>query len=87
MAERRRSCAIDLFVLTTQMFKKSVKVATQGDRVGILVTQLDAKLVERGIMCAVGSMPSFSGTDRGKIYCISWPGAGPAQTTHVSSPC
>ena len=33
-----------------QMFKKPVQQARAGDRVGICVTQLDAKVVERGIL-------------------------------------
>ena len=33
----------------------------QGDRVGICVTQLDATLVERGIACTPGSIPTFTG--------------------------
>ena len=33
----------------------------QGDRVGICVTQLDATLVERGIACTPGSVPTFTG--------------------------
>ena len=32
----------------------------QGDRAGLCVTQLDAKLVERGIVCTPGSVPTFS---------------------------
>ena len=32
----------------------------QGDRAGLCVTQLDAKLVERGIVCVPGSVPTFS---------------------------
>lgn len=33
-----------------QMFKKSVNIAHQGDRVGICVTQFDAKQLERGLI-------------------------------------
>lgn len=32
----------------------------QGDRVGICVTQLDPKLVERGLLAAPGTVPSFN---------------------------
>ncbi len=32
-----------------------------GDRVGVCVTQLDPKLVERGLACAPGSVPTFRG--------------------------
>ncbi|KAK9818119.1 hypothetical protein WJX72_007434 [[Myrmecia] bisecta] len=48
-------------VKSMQMFKKPVQSCVQGDRVGICVTQLDAKLVERGIACSPGSVPTFTG--------------------------
>lgn len=38
-----------------------VLLLLQGDRVGICVTQLDATLVERGIACTPGSIPTFTG--------------------------
>nr|ADI46930.1 SelEFm [Volvox carteri f. nagariensis] len=44
-----------------QMFKTPVQRAVQGDRVGICVTQLDARLLERGLACAPGTVPTFSG--------------------------
>lgn len=44
-------------VKSMQMFKKSVKVASQGDRVGLCVTNLDPKLIERGVAAAPGSVP------------------------------
>jgi selenocysteine-specific elongation factor len=43
------------------MFKKPVLKASAGDRVGICVTQLDAKVVERGILAAPGTVPCFTG--------------------------
>lgn len=36
------------------MFKTSVTSASQGDRIGICVTQFDPKLLERGIACQLG---------------------------------
>ena len=33
----------------------------QGDRVGICLTQLDAALVERGVACTPGALPTFTG--------------------------
>lgn len=36
------------------MFKKPIQTAIQGDRLGICVTQFDAKLMERGIICTPG---------------------------------
>ena len=41
-------------VKSMQMFKKSVKTASQGDRVGVCVTQFDAKKLERGLVCTPG---------------------------------
>lgn len=34
--------------------------AVKGDRVGICVAQLDSSLIERGLACAQGSVPTFS---------------------------
>ena len=36
-------------------------ICMQGDRVGICVTQLDAALVERGVACTPGALPTFTG--------------------------
>eukprot|EP00197_Chlamydomonas_leiostraca_P012833 CAMPEP_0202860212 /NCGR_PEP_ID=MMETSP1391-20130828/2014_1 /ASSEMBLY_ACC=CAM_ASM_000867 /TAXON_ID=1034604 /ORGANISM="Chlamydomonas leiostraca, Strain SAG 11-49" /LENGTH=406 /DNA_ID=CAMNT_0049539353 /DNA_START=60 /DNA_END=1277 /DNA_ORIENTATION=+ len=47
-------------VRSMQMFKRPVNKAVQGDRVGVCVTQLDAALVERGLVCKPGSVPTFS---------------------------
>ena len=44
-----------------QMFRQPVESAMQGDRLGICVTQFDAKLLERGIVCAPGSLPTAYG--------------------------
>jgi selenocysteine-specific elongation factor len=44
-------------VKSLQMFRKPVKAARQGDRVGICVTNLDASQIERGIAAAPGSVP------------------------------
>jgi selenocysteine-specific elongation factor len=43
-------------VKSMQMFHTPVNLAVQGDRVGICVTQLDAKLLERGIAADPGSV-------------------------------
>lgn len=43
-------------VKSMQMFKKPISGAIQGDRIGICVTQLDAKQIERGIICAPNFM-------------------------------
>ncbi|CAB4054742.1 selB [Lepeophtheirus salmonis] len=40
-----------------QMFKKPVEKASQGDRIGICVTQFDAKLLERGIVSTPKTVP------------------------------
>lgn len=41
-------------VKTMQMFHQPVEQASQGDRVGICVTQFDPKLLERGLVCCPG---------------------------------
>nr|BAU61586.1 eukaryotic elongation factor, selenocysteine-tRNA-specific [Gonium pectorale] len=48
-------------VRSIQMFRSPVQRAVQGDRVGICVTQLDAGLLERGLACAPGTVPTFRG--------------------------
>lgn len=40
-----------------QMFKSPVQTAAQGDRIGLCVTQFDAKLLERGLVCKQGIVP------------------------------
>ena len=47
-------------VKSMQMFHKSVHTAGQGDRVGLCVTNLDPKLIERGIAVSPGSVPLLS---------------------------
>eukprot|EP00884_Botryococcus_braunii_P021357 jgi/Botrbrau1/7905/Bobra.9_2s0078.2 len=47
-------------VKSIQMFRRPVDICQAGDRAGICVTQLDANLVERGLACTPGSVPSFS---------------------------
>ena len=42
------------------MFRKPVQSATQGDRLGVCVTQLDAKALERGIACTPGYISTVS---------------------------
>lgn len=44
-------------VKSMQMFHKSIKYVKQGDRVGMCVTNLDSKLIERGIACTPQSVP------------------------------
>ncbi len=43
------------------MFRRPVQRCAAGDRVGVCVTQLDPGLVERGVACAPGSVPTFAG--------------------------
>ena len=47
-------------VKSMQMFRKPVKTAKQGDRVGICVTNLDPTLIERAIAASPGSVPQIS---------------------------
>ncbi len=48
-------------VKSMQMFRQAVECAFQGDRLGICVTQFDPKLLERGIACTPGSLPTSYG--------------------------
>lgn len=48
-------------VKSMQMFRKPVKTASQGDRVGICVTQFDSSKLERGIVCTPGYLPTLYG--------------------------
>ena len=47
-------------VKSMQRFRQPVDYAEQGDRVGICVTQLDSKLVERGLLCTPGSVHTYT---------------------------
>ena len=47
-------------VKSMQMFRKTVQKAEKGDRVGICVAKLDAKDLERGLVCAPGKIKHFS---------------------------
>mmetsp|Transcript_25297 Transcript_25297/g.84793 ORF Transcript_25297/g.84793 Transcript_25297/m.84793 type:complete len:571 (+) Transcript_25297:30-1742(+) len=51
---------VDRKVKSIQMFKRPVQRATQGDRVGVCVTQLNAEQLERGIACSPGSMLTWT---------------------------
>ena len=63
-----------------QVFRRPVQFCQQGDRAGLCVTQLDAKLVERGIVCAPGSVPTFSAAiaavERVRFYSGTLPSSG-----------
>jgi len=48
-------------VKSMQMFRKNVKTAKQGDRVGMCVTNLDTESIERGIAATPGSVPLLHG--------------------------
>lgn len=43
------------------MFRRPARAAAQGDRAALLVTQLDPKLLERGLAAAPGAVPTFGG--------------------------
>jgi selenocysteine-specific elongation factor len=47
-------------VKSMQMFQRNVAMAHAGDRVGICVTSLDSKLLERGMAAQPGSVPLLS---------------------------
>lgn len=46
-------------VKSIQMFRKPVTSVVQGDRAGICVTQFDPKLLERGLVCTPGALPTI----------------------------
>lgn len=48
-------------VKSMQMFKRQVPAIQHGDRAGICVSNLDAKLLERGIAAAPGAVPLWKG--------------------------
>ena len=48
-------------VKSMQMFHRAVESASQGDRLGICVTQFESKLLERGLVCTPGSLPNAFG--------------------------
>eukprot|EP00049_Salpingoeca_infusionum_P016750 m.346502 g.346502 ORF g.346502 m.346502 type:complete len:480 (+) comp16143_c0_seq3:473-1912(+) len=43
-------------IKSMQMFRKPVQQATQGDRLGLCVTQFQSSMMERGVVCTPGSM-------------------------------
>ena len=47
-------------VKSMEMFRKPVKEAVMGDRLGVCVPGLDAKTVERGVLCSPGSLPVWN---------------------------
>lgn len=47
-------------VKSMQMFKRPVKSIECGDRAGLCLAQLDAQLIERGIVATPGSVPQFT---------------------------
>jgi hypothetical protein len=67
-------------VKSMQMFRRPVQACTRGDRLGICVTQLDAKLVERGLACTpggAGMLAKWGG----------WSGAGPGRAGQGRAGC
>jgi selenocysteine-specific elongation factor len=48
-------------IKSIQMFRRKVQSISQGDRAGICVSNLDAKLLERGIAAAPGAVPLLKG--------------------------
>lgn len=47
-------------VKSLQMFRRPVAEARRGDRVGICIAQLDASVMERGLLAEPGSVPTVS---------------------------
>ena len=56
-----------------QMFRQPVHRASQGDRVGICVTQFDPKQVERCLVCSPGHLPTLYGMPLSfAIHVLGW---------------
>ena len=62
-------------VRSMQMYRAPVHKAAQGDRVGICVTQFDSKLLERGLVCSPGHLPTIYGNCGGGVG-MGWAGEG-----------
>ena len=67
-------------VKSMQMFRRPVQACSQGDRLGICVTQLDAKLVERGLACTPGG--GGRGWWKGGAGCQGWVAAKFSRRRH-----
>jgi selenocysteine-specific elongation factor len=65
-------------IKSMQMFKRQVDEISQGDRVGICVSNFDADLLERGIACTPGTISSWDAAiaivHKVKYYPDSLPG-------------
>ncbi|CAH1785985.1 unnamed protein product [Owenia fusiformis] len=46
-------------IKSMQMFKQPIDKIKQGDRAGVCVTQFDPKLLERGLVCTQGVLPTI----------------------------
>lgn len=56
------SLKIDRKVKSMQMFRKPIEKAVAGDRIGLCITNFDAKLLERGLTCAKGTVDTAYAT-------------------------
>ncbi|PRP73599.1 selenocysteine-specific elongation factor, partial [Planoprotostelium fungivorum] len=54
-------------IKSMQVFHKAVQHIRKGDRAGICVTQLDSKLMERGLACSVGAVKVL----KGAVVCVN----------------
>eukprot|EP00775_Hariotina_reticulata_P012357 gene12357-12491_t len=65
-------------VKSMQMFHRPVNIIHQGDRAALCVTQLNSKLLERGLAAAPGSVPTFTAAvaavDKVRFYSGAVPG-------------
>ncbi len=53
------SLKLEKKVKSMQMFKRPVRSCRLGDRLGMCIAQLDHKLMERGLVCAPKTVPTF----------------------------
>ena len=54
-------------VKSMQMFRRPVTEARRGDRVGVCIAQLDASVMERGLVAEPGSVPMLSCAVRAQL--------------------
>ncbi|KAK9906478.1 hypothetical protein WJX75_002571 [Coccomyxa subellipsoidea] len=72
-------------VKSMQVFRKPVLTCRQGDRAGICVTQLNAASLERTLLCAPGSVPTFTAAIAAVEKVRFFSGALPSKSkVHVS---
>ena len=74
-----------------QVFSRPVPGCAAGDRAGVCVTQLDAKAMERGLLCSPGTVPTFSAAiaavEKVRFYSGALPTKGKVCAQPPRLPC